>query len=66
VEDIIAFVGAIMAVFAPVLIAIVLAIFLIFFVWFFPKVVRAVRRMTNAVRSIFAGESFREVARKAS
>jgi len=65
-EDIIAFVGAIMAVFAPVLIAIVLAIFLIFFVWFFPKVVRAVRRMTNAVRALFAGESFREVARKAS
>ena len=65
-EDIIAFVGAIMAVFAPILIAIVLAIFLIFFVWFFPKVVRAVRRMTNAVRALFAGESFREVARKAS
>jgi hypothetical protein len=66
VEDIIAFVGTIMAVFAPVLIAIVLIIFSIFFVWFFPKVVRAVRRMTNAVRAIFAGESFREVARKAS
>jgi CBS domain containing-hemolysin-like protein len=66
VEDIIAFVGTIMAVFAPVLIAIVLVIFLIFFVWFFPKVIRAVRRMTNAVRAIFAGESFREVARKAS
>ena len=66
VEDVIAFVGAILAVFAPVLIAIVLVIFLIFFVWFFPKVVRAVRRIFNAIRALFAGESFREVARKAS
>jgi len=66
VEDIIAFVGAILSVFAPVVIAIVLVIFMIFFVWFFPKVVRAVRRIFNAVRALLAGESFREVARKAS
>ena len=66
VEDIVAFVGALLSVFAPVLIAIVLIIFMIFFVWFFPKVVRAVRRIFNAVRAIFAGEGFREVARKAS
>ena len=66
VEDIIAFVGTFLAVFAPVLIAIVLVVFSIFFVWFFPKVVRAFRRITNAVRAMFAGESFREVARKAS
>jgi hypothetical protein len=65
-EDVIAFVGAILAVFAPVLIAIVLIIFMIFFVWFFPKVLRAVRRLINAARALFAGESFREVARKAS
>ncbi len=65
-EDVIAFVGAILAVFAPILIAIVLIIFIIFFVWFFPKVIRAVRRMINATRAIFAGESFREVARKAT
>ncbi|MEJ7701889.1 MAG: hypothetical protein WKF71_19930 [Pyrinomonadaceae bacterium] len=58
--------GAILAVFAPVLIAIVLIIFMIFFVWFFPKVLRAVRRLINAARALFAGESFREVARKAS
>jgi hypothetical protein len=65
-EDVIAFVGAIAAVFAPILIAIILVIFMIFFVWFFPKVIRAFRRIFNAVQSIFAGESFREVARKAS
>ena len=66
VEDVIAFVGALLSVFAPVLIAIVLVIFLVFFVWFFPKVLRAVRRMTNAIRGLFAGESFKEAARKAS
>ena len=65
VEDVIAFVGTLLAVFAPVLIAIVLVIFVIFFVWFAPKVFRAVRRIFSAVRAIFAGESFKEVARKA-
>jgi len=65
-EDVIAFVGTILAVFAPVLIAIVLIIFMIFFIWFFPKVFRSVRRMINATRALLAGESFREVARKAS
>lgn len=65
-EDIIAFAGTIAAVFAPILIAVVLVIFSIFFVWFFPKVVRAFRRIFNAIRAIFSGEGFREVARKAS
>ena len=65
VEDIVAFVGAILAVFAPVLIAIVLGVFLIFFVWFAPKVFRAVRRIFRAVCALFAGESFKEVARRA-
>jgi len=45
VEDIIAFVGAILAVFAPVLIAIVLGIFVIFFVWFAPKIFRTMRKL---------------------
>jgi hypothetical protein len=65
VEDVIAFVGAILAVFAPVLIAIVLGVFLIFFIWFAPKVFRAFRRIFSAVRAFFAGESFKEVARRA-
>lgn len=65
VEDIIAFVGTILAVVAPVLIAIVLVIFLIFFFWFFPKVVRAVSRLFRGIRALFRGESFKEVARKA-
>ncbi len=65
VEDIIAFIGTILAVFAPILIAIVLILFGIFFIWFAPKVVRAFKRIFNAIRAIFAGESFKEVARKA-
>jgi len=65
VEDVIAFVGSILAVFAPVIIAVVLVIFLIFFVWFFPKVFRAVRRLFRAVAAFFRGESFEEVARRA-
>ena len=64
-EDIIAFVGTILAVFAPVLIAIVLVIFVIFFFWFFPKVFRAIRRLFNAAAAFFRGESFKEVARRA-
>jgi CBS domain containing-hemolysin-like protein len=66
IEDGIAIVGAVLAVLQPILIAIVLIIFLVFFVWFFPKVVRAVRRMTNAIRGLFVGEGFKDVARKAS
>lgn len=65
VEDVIAIGGTILAVFAPVLIAIVLVVFLIFFVWFFPKVLRAVKRLFNATAAFFRGESFKEVARKA-
>ena len=65
VEDIIAFVGTLLAVFAPIIIAIVLVIFAIFFFWFFPKVLRAFRRLFNAIRALCRGESFVEVARKA-
>ena len=65
VEDIIAFLGAILAVVAPVLIAIALIIFLIFFVWFFPKVFRAIRRLFRGIRALFSGESLKDVARKA-
>jgi hypothetical protein len=65
VEDIIAFVGSLLAVFAPVILAFVLALFLVFFFWFFPKAYRAIRRLFSAVGAFFRGESFKEVARKA-
>lgn len=66
VEDIIAIVGTILAVIAPFLIAIVLVIFALFFLWFAPKVFRAIRRMLNATRALFRGESMKDVAKKAS
>ena len=66
VEDIIAFVGTFLAVFAPVLIAVVLLIFALFFLWFAPKIFRAIRKLLRGIRALFRGESFREVARKAS
>lgn len=65
VEDIIAIGGAILAVFAPAVIAVVLVLFVIFFLWFFPKVIRAFRRLFKGAAALFRGESFREVARKA-
>ena len=47
VEDIIAFVGTLLAVFAPVIIMIVLVVFLIFFFWAFPKIVRMLRKVVQ-------------------
>ncbi len=64
-EDVIAFVGVFLAVFAPVAIAVVLVIFLIFFLWFMPKMVRAARRLFSAIKSLFRGDGLKEVARKA-
>jgi hypothetical protein len=58
VEDIIAFAGTLLAVFAPVIIAIVLVVFVIFFFWFFPKVIRGLRRMFRSTAAFFRGESF--------
>ena len=65
VEDIIAFGGVFLAVFAPIAIGVVLIIFVLFFLWFFPKVVRAVRRLFNGIAALFRGEGFKEIARKA-
>ena len=65
VEDIVAFIGSLLSVFAPVLICIVLALFTLFFLWFAPKVFRAIRRIFKAVAGFFRGDNFKEVARKA-
>jgi hypothetical protein len=65
IEDVIAIAGTLLAVFAPVLIAIVLVVFVVIFFWFFPKIIRAIRRLFNAAAAMFRGESFKEVARKA-
>lgn len=65
VEDIIAFAGTILAIFAPVLIAIVLLLFAVFFVWFAPKIFRTTRRLWSGAKALFSGESFKQVAKKA-
>lgn len=65
IEDVVAFVGTILAVFAPVIIISILLVFLLFFFWFFPKVFRAIKRMIRAVAAFFRGESFSDIARKA-
>jgi hypothetical protein len=65
IEDGIAIFGSLMSVIAPIVILVMIGLFLIFFFWFFPKVFRAVRRLLNAAKSLFAGEGFTEVARKA-
>lgn len=65
-EDVIAFVGSLLAVFAPAVIAVILLLFVVFFIWFSPKAFRAIRKLFSAIRALFRGESFREVARKAS
>ena len=56
VEDIIALVGTVLSVFAPLIIAIVLVLFVIFFLWFFPKVIRRLRRAFKATAAFFRGE----------
>lgn len=65
VEDVIAFLGAILAVIAPVLVAIVLVIFAAVFLWFAPKVFRAIRKMLTATKALFRGATMKEVANEA-
>lgn len=59
-EDVIAFAGVFLAVFAPLISAIVLGVFLIFFMWFAPKVFRAIRGMLATVRALFRGGTVRQ------
>jgi hypothetical protein len=63
VEDAIAFVGTLLAVFAPFIIASILAIFVVLFLWFFPKVIRSFARMFHAVIAFFSGKGFDEAMR---
>lgn len=58
VEDVIAFAGTFLAVFAPFIIAAVLIVFTLVFGYFAPKVYRAARRVFRAVRGFFSGEGF--------
>lgn len=66
VEDIIAFAGAILAIFAPILIGVVVLIFLVIFMMILPRVVRAMRKMFRAVAAFFGNgrEGFDSIARE--
>jgi hypothetical protein len=63
IEDGIALIGTVLAVFAPFIIASILVIFALLFVWLFPKIFRAFRRMFRAVGAFFAGKGFDQAAR---
>jgi hypothetical protein len=65
IEDGVAMIGTILAVFAPFVIAGVLILFALFFLWFFPKVFRAIKRLFQAAAAFLRGESFESVAKKA-
>lgn len=62
VEDGIAIIGVVLAVFAPMVIAGVLILFTLFFIWFFPKAFRGLRRMFRAVGRFLRGEGFGDTA----
>ncbi|MBX3298915.1 MAG: DUF4126 domain-containing protein [Acidobacteria bacterium] len=64
-EDVVAFLGTLLAVFAPFIIAGILVIFVAAFLWFFPRVYRAIRRLFAAVAAFFRGESFEAIAKRA-
>jgi hypothetical protein len=65
IEDGIAMIGTVLAVFAPFIIATILIVFVLIFFWIFPKIYRAIRRLFAAVGAFFRGESFQDIARKA-
>jgi len=64
-EDIVAFAGVLLAVLAPVVIAILLVMFGLGFLWFAPKVFRAIKRMLIATKALLMGAGIKEVAREA-
>jgi len=53
-EDILAFAGVLLSVFAPVVILIVLAIFVGCFIWLFPKVIRAISKLFRSAFAVFS------------
>lgn len=53
-EDIVAFSGVLLSVFAPVVILIVLAVFVGCFIWLFPKVIRAMSKLFRAAFAVFS------------
>ena len=65
VEDVTAFVGAAVAVLAPVVLAVMLALFIVLAVWLGPKVVRAIRKLFKGVAALLSGKGWRTAAKVA-
>lgn len=65
-EDIVAFTGILLAVIAPLFVAVFLVMFALFFIWFAPKIVRAISKMLNAAKALVRGAGIKEVAREAN
>ena len=61
-EDVVAFAGVFLAVFAPMAIASILVLFVLLFLWFLPKVFRRLRRMFKAVGAFLRGDGFSDAA----
>ncbi|HZH34419.1 MAG TPA: DUF4126 domain-containing protein, partial [Pyrinomonadaceae bacterium] len=55
-EDIVAIGGAVLVIFAPIVMGVVVGIFLIFFFLFFPRIWRALRKMFATVGALFRGK----------
>lgn len=58
VEDILAFVGAILAIFAPIFVAVCVMIFIFFFIWAAPKLYARFKGVVRGVKRYINGENF--------
>ncbi len=65
IEDAIAFIGVLLAVFAPVIIAIVLIVVMLATFFLAPYLLRAIRKLLKAARSLFRGRPMEEVLEEA-
>jgi hypothetical protein len=57
-EDVIAFGGTLLAVFAPIVISVILFVFVVLFLWFFPRVIRSFVRVFRWVGSFITGKAY--------
>lgn len=66
IEDLVVFIGTILAVFAPLIIIFCLIIFALFFVCFAPKAWRTLSRVISIFRKILRGEGLRNSFRQSA
>lgn len=63
VEDLIAFIGAVAAVLAPVILICMLALFAVLLLWLGPKVLRALMKLFRGFRALLSGKGWRAAAK---